>query len=594
MTIIKPRSEARCGYIRGFWEKEPSVKDNIKKIQFRTQVGGTPLKTIKVEDFEKEAIRVASAYNPPKIRTILTSTTGGHALACNIQFGNQQVQFVCVDGNRLSQWEFQNPHTVIGRVNNSQLEPIVFQDLNNLSSNDMTKIDAYAGSIWYCLFLWEVFGRVGIIDESHVYLSVVNVDMANAFWNSHYMTYGNGNQPGAPKMGPLTSIDVVGHESGHGIIEALGNLTYQGESGALNESIADIFGTCLEKYYDLRSNKQLFDWDLGEDFMVGGMRSLSNPKSHDQPDTYRGRNWVDPYGQFDNGGVHINSGVNNYFFYSVATGAEGKNDDGTSYSIQKTIEIFNMAKFIYHSLKGSPGYQKITQDFSYHQYADCILNNCEHFLKEMGLSNTLINSIGEGLVAVGLKQRHEIPQVPDQAPVPPNEPAPETPEPNEPETPVPNEPAPVPNEPAPVPNEPAPETPEPAPETPSTTRQIVWGNDFVSTGSPFYSYGISFNTSQGLLTYSGAELMSAFDLSTLSSPQLHLVVDQGSNNLVVNIEVDGQIYRHTELSGHNETQLALNIPKANTPVKITFTVKYGSWWRSGWSLFKYVAFSDLV
>ena len=89
--------------------------------------------------------------------------------------------------------------------------------------------------------------------------------MANAFWNSHYMTYGNGKEPGAlSDMEPLTSIDVVGHEASHGIIEALGGLVYQGESGAINESIADIIGTCLEKYYDIKSQSNLFDWLMGK------------------------------------------------------------------------------------------------------------------------------------------------------------------------------------------------------------------------------------------------------------------------------------------------------------------------------------------
>ena len=75
----------------------------------------------------------------------------------------------------------------------------------------------------------------------------------------------------------LHLLDIVGHEASHGVVEASGGLVYQGESGALNESIADIFGTCLEKYYDIKSGKSLFDWDMGED--IGrNLRSMSNPK----------------------------------------------------------------------------------------------------------------------------------------------------------------------------------------------------------------------------------------------------------------------------------------------------------------------------
>lgn len=560
MTVLKSRNQTGCGYALFARARRSQVADNIRKIRFRNDAS---IKTIKVEDFDKEAIAVPSAYNPPKIKTLLTSTNSGYTLVANLEINGKKVQFICVDGSRLTDYQFQDPDTVIDLVNSGRLPPVTFRDLQSLTSNQMTMVDAYAGSIWYCLFLWEIFGRVAIIDDSQVFLSVVNVNMANAFWNSHYMTYGNGNEPGAPKMGALTSIDVVGHESGHGIIEALGNLTYQGESGALNESIADIFGTCLEKYYDLRSQSNLFDWDLGEDFMVGGMRSLSNPKSHDQPDTYRGRNWADPYGEFDNGGVHINSGVNNYFFYSVASGASGKNDNGTEYRVAKTMEIFHLAKFIYLSLKGAPGYKKITSDVNYSQYSECLLANCTYYLESNNLDKDLRDSVIEGLVAVGLRNRNSQPPGDDLPPPPSDDDFPTPPPP------------------------PGDDLPPPPPPGDDFPREIVWSSNF-DASCPFYTYGLSYPTNSGRLVFAESESVAAFDLSGLREPILHIDANLGSNNLSVQFNVGGKVYQHLVTSSGSSMVM---VP-VGSDVVISLKPISDSW-IPGWSHLYRVAFSSV-
>jgi len=385
----------KCGY-QGIIPRS-GISGNVKLIGFQTSIGQTKVKSVKVEDFESNAIDVKSAYNGPTIKCLMTRTPGGWALISNVQFGAKVVQFKCVDGCQLG-GHFQHPFFVVSSVNKGNLAPVVIKDLENISFEEQTKVDAYAGSIWYCLFLYEVFGRVGIIDDSHVYLSVVNVDMANAFWNGFFMTYGNGKENGRQtSMKPLTSLDVVGHESGHGIIEALGGLVYQGESGALNESIADIFGTCLEKYYDLRSKTALFDWNIGEDVMKGGgLRSLSNPHDHRQPDHYGGKFWIEPNSKFDNGGVHINSGVNNYLFYLLCHGEKGEKGE------KQTFELFVLAKFIYSCLGGLNGCTKITSSDNYHQYAQCLVVNIDQYLQENKLDLELAETLKTGLKSVGL------------------------------------------------------------------------------------------------------------------------------------------------------------------------------------------------
>ncbi len=91
----------------------------------------------------------------------------------------------------------------------------------------------------------------------------------------NFMQYGMGD---GQFMNPVVALDIVGHEYTHMVVASNGNggLTYQGESGALNESFADIFGTCIEFNSGNDPN-----WLIGEDVMVSApnLRSMSNPNS---------------------------------------------------------------------------------------------------------------------------------------------------------------------------------------------------------------------------------------------------------------------------------------------------------------------------
>ncbi|WP_162984987.1 M4 family metallopeptidase [Mesonia aquimarina] len=160
------------------------------------------------------------------------------------------------------------------------------------------------------------------------------------------MVYGLGD---GQFMNPVVGLDVEGHEFTHLVINNNGNggLTYQGESGALNESFADIFGICVEFYSGVDP-----DWLIGENIIISGsfFRSMSDPNGGEQPDTYNGNYWVDPNDLFfDNGGVHINSGVQNYWFYLLAEGGVGTNDLGDSYSVSG-VGLANARDIAYHSL----------------------------------------------------------------------------------------------------------------------------------------------------------------------------------------------------------------------------------------------------
>jgi Zn-dependent metalloprotease len=153
----------------------------------------------------------------------------------------------------------------------------------------------------------------------------------------NFMVFGMGD---GIDLSPLVGLDVEGHEYSHMVIAnrniMFGGLVYQGESGALNESFADIFGTCVEFY----AKPTTANWTIGEDVMVQEpfMRSLFNPNATQNPDTYSGQFWANPNNiQNDKGGVHINSGVQNFWFYLLSQGSQGvlntTNDLGNVFSV---------------------------------------------------------------------------------------------------------------------------------------------------------------------------------------------------------------------------------------------------------------------
>lgn len=152
--------------------------------------------------------------------------------------------------------------------------------------------------------------------------SIINVPdsetgaaMDNAFWNGKFMCYGNGDVAFKPLAG---AMDVAGHEMTHGVVQNTANLEYQGESGAINESMADVFGFLMDPT----------DYLIGEDvvkasaFPSGALRSLSDPHNGGTSLSDAGfqpKHMNEKYsGTEDNGGVHINSGIPNHAFFKYA------------------------------------------------------------------------------------------------------------------------------------------------------------------------------------------------------------------------------------------------------------------------------------
>jgi Zn-dependent metalloprotease len=218
-------------------------------------------------------------------------------------------------------------------------------------NKDNGALDAHWGAektydYWSTVHGRNSYNNAGAAIKSYVHYSS---NYNNAYWNGSVMTYGDGSGTGGFDI--LTSIDVAGHEIGHAVCSNTANLAYQLESGAMNEAFSDIWGACIE--YFAAPNKQR--WLIGEDIerRAGhlSLRSMSNPKTEGQPDTYGGTNWVNiskchPTNNNDHCGVHTNSGVLNHWFYILTEGKTGTNDKGSSYSITG-IGIDKAAKITY-------------------------------------------------------------------------------------------------------------------------------------------------------------------------------------------------------------------------------------------------------
>lgn len=200
-----------------------------------------------------------------------------------------------------------------------------FEDADNFwdvtSNFNDGAYDAHWGTEMTMDYFFEKHGRNGFDNNGSALLSMVHYDVAffNAFWNGLWATYGDGNN------NPLTSIDVVSHEITHGVTGTSAGLIYQDESGALNESFSDIFGSAVEFY----SGDPNASWIIGRSNF--SLRSMSNPNSYQDPDTYLGTSWYT--GSADNGGVHTNSGVQNFWYYLLVNGGSGNNDFGDAYSL---------------------------------------------------------------------------------------------------------------------------------------------------------------------------------------------------------------------------------------------------------------------
>lgn len=230
---------------------------------------------------------------------------------------------------------------------------------NNFGNKEEVGTDAHYCATAYYDYMVDNFNWVGLDGEgfelrSRVYGTENSV--VNASWNGAYSTFFSGD---CDQYGALTTMDVVGHEFAHGFTDFTSDLIYQDESGALNESISDILGKALEFNYD----EENFTWLLGAKALLTDnddhFRDMADPNAKDNPKLYAGEYWE--FGTRDNGGVHINSGVLNFWFHMLTEGKADTNELGVEYDVE-AIGLEKAAAIIFTMntayLTESSGYTK--------------------------------------------------------------------------------------------------------------------------------------------------------------------------------------------------------------------------------------------
>lgn len=194
-----------------------------------------------------------------------------------------------------------------------------------VSNRESAAVDAQYGTNVTWDYYKLVHGRNGIFGTGAGSYNRTHYGngYVNAFWDGTKMTYGDGD---GTNFGPLTSLDVAGHEMSHGVTENTAGLAYSGESGGLNESTSDIFGTMVE-FYAANSNDP-GDYLIGEEFDLvnhAGFRRMDNPIADgSSPNCYSSNT--------KNLDVHYSSGVGNHFYYLLAEGSGAKTINGIAHN----------------------------------------------------------------------------------------------------------------------------------------------------------------------------------------------------------------------------------------------------------------------
>ncbi len=253
-------------------------------------------------------------------------------------------------------------------------------------TQDEVAVDALYLTAGYYDLLRDDYNWLGLDDENGSFIvTIINdgSDLVNAFWNQERATFGAGNC----NYGPLVTADVLAHEFMHGIIDYTSQLIYSGESGAINESMADVMGKAYEYHID-RDN---FSWGLGNKFALyqelTPFRIMDDPEQVEDPSYYKGSLWV------DGAGVHTNSAVGNLYFVRLSDGATGTNYDNQDYSVS-ALGVIEASKFIFFTNR-----HYLNPSSDYNDYYNASLLAAEEYFDG---DTDMIFNISEAWKSVGL------------------------------------------------------------------------------------------------------------------------------------------------------------------------------------------------
>ncbi len=201
-------------------------------------------------------------------------------------------------------------------------------DKKSTLSKDARNVITGAGHVWN--FYKKLFNRNSIDNKGMQLVQTIhyrerkNRPFFNAFWYEKQMYYGSG----SPKFTNsfTTDLDIIGHELSHAVIDYEAALKYKNQSGALNESFADVFGILIKQWVNKTAARKA-DWLVGKNILIGknALRSLkapgtafkNDPVFGDDPQPANMKDFVKMPNTEDGdyGGVHYNSGITNHAFF---------------------------------------------------------------------------------------------------------------------------------------------------------------------------------------------------------------------------------------------------------------------------------------
>lgn len=216
--------------------------------------------------------------------------------------------------------------------------------------NDAQKAHVYAGATYD--FYSTYHGRDSIDNHGMTIISSVHyqVNYNNAFWSGSQMVYGDENDF-------ANADDVVAHELTHGVTQYESGLFYYYQAGAINESFSDVWGEFVDQTDSLGTDTPAVKWLIGEDVTgLGAFRNMADPTNpcggftpcygSPQPDKMSSPYYFCTQGDaqlpdnYDNGGVHTNSGVNNKAAFLMTQGGSFNSQNVTGLGITKVAKIY--------------------------------------------------------------------------------------------------------------------------------------------------------------------------------------------------------------------------------------------------------------
>ena len=311
-----------------------------------------------------------------------------------LYFGQQTMT---VDSVAANTFVLNDPTRGMDGITVTDADDNIFESSDNVFDAGDEGFEKGAMDALYCTaayydVLEEHFDWKGLDNEDGSFEIGVNAfgqeDYINAFWNGNKVWIGNGDC----NHGPLTTLTVIGHEFAHGIIDNTSDLIYSSESGAINESIADVMGKMLE----YQVNPDDFTWGVGAVFgpeELDPFRLMDEPLTKGHPAYYKGVAWID-----DND-VHINSSIGNLWYVLLSQGGSGTMENGEDYMVSAEGHL-SAAQFIFHINRHYLG-----ESSGYNDYYEASLLAAEELYPG---DQDFVDNVMAAWAAVGLPNRPDV------------------------------------------------------------------------------------------------------------------------------------------------------------------------------------------